>query len=300
MLKGLDEHWNYYGKSNSATYTHIPEGNYTLLVKAANKAGVWTQPFVLSTFSIATPYWRTIWFRLAVCLAIASLIYSIYWYRKRQRLQLENFRSRISSDLHDDVGSTLTTIIMMSAMAEQSGVSSNGNAQTWFNRIGNNAHDMMEKMRDIVWTINPSKDVVSEIIARMRQYAAQLLEPLNISYEFFIDENVYTLKPDFLNKRNIYLIFKEALNNAAKYAECTKIIIGLGAKSNLLEMSIADNGKGFDMNSPVEGNGLRNMKQRAAQLKGKLIIETACSKGTRITLLAPITRMRYFFTKQLW
>jgi ligand-binding sensor domain-containing protein len=299
MLEGWDDNWNYYGKNNSATYTHLPDGNYTLFVKAANSAGVWSQPYQLAQFSIATPYWRTTWFRLFICLVIFTAVYAIYWYRKRQRKQLENFRTRISSDLHDDVGSTLSTIIMMSAMAEQAGVSSGGNALGWFNRIGNNAREMMEKMRDIVWTINPSKDVVSEIITRMTQYAAQLLEPLNIAFEFSVEEKVYVLKPDFFNKRNIYLIFKEALNNAAKYAECTKIIIHLQAKGTHLEMNITDNGKGFDVNALAEGNGLHNMRQRAAQLKGKLIIESAPLKGTRIILKAPIARMGYFLRKQL-
>jgi signal transduction histidine kinase len=300
MLEGWDDNWNYYGKNNSATYTHLPDGNYTLFVKAANSAGVWSQPYQLAQFSIATPYWRTTWFRLFICLVIFTAVYAIYWYRKRQRKQLENFRTRISSDLHDDVGSTLSTIIMMSAMAEQAGVSSGGNALGWFNRIGNNAREMMEKMRDIVWTINPSKDVVSEIITRMTQYAAQLLEPLNIAFEFSVEEKVYVLKPDFFNKRNIYLIFKEALNNAAKYAECTKIIIHLQAKGTHLEMNITDNGKGFDVNALAEGNGLHNMRQRAAQLKGKLIIESAPLKGTQIILRAPIARMGYFLRKQLW
>jgi hypothetical protein len=298
MLQGLDDKWNFAGNTNSAIYTNLPEGKYTFMVKAANSSGSWSQPFKLAYFSIATPYWHTWWFRSAIVVMITAAIYAFYSYRKKQRLQVENIRTSISSDLHDDVGSTLTTIIMMSAMAERSGTNNDGNENNWMQNIGDNAKDMMDKMRDIVWAIKPSKEVVNEIITHMRQYAAQLLEPLDIPFEFLIHENVYMLKPDFLNKRNIYLIFKEALNNAAKYANCTKIFISLEVNSPYLEMSIADNGKGFDPGRSNEGNGLRNMKQRAEQLKGKLMIETARSKGTKVTVLIP-TRIRYFSFNRL-
>ncbi|HEY1869904.1 MAG TPA: two-component regulator propeller domain-containing protein, partial [Chitinophagaceae bacterium] len=298
QLKGFDKKMISLDNSRTVSYTNVPPGNYTLRVLASNNDGVWNKTGIELGVIITPPFWRAWWFELTVCFVVSAILFSFYRYRKNQRMQLENFRTRISSDLHDDVGSTLTTIIMMSAMAEHSTSENSNDAKTWLMRIGNNAREMIDKMRDIVWIINPSKDALSEIIIHMRQYAAQLFEPLDIAFEFSVHENVYLLNPDFLNKRNIYLIFKEALNNAAKYAQCTKIFISLEAISAHFEMHITDNGKGFDLNSAAEGNGLRNMKQRAEQLGGKLVIETAPSKGTKIILRAP-TRIRYFSLKRL-
>jgi signal transduction histidine kinase len=203
----------------------------------------------------------------------------------------------ISRDLHDDVGSTLTGIIMMSAIAEQSNEYKKEEAAAWLKRIGNTSREMMDNMRDIVWSINPSKDVMLEVVARMKQYAAQLFEAGDVRYFFDVDEKVFTLQLDFIYKRNIYLIFKEAVNNISKYAVCSELSIQLSIHDNKLEMKISDNGKGFDITQKESGNGLRNMEQRAKQIKGRLFIESAEGKGTQIKLIAPLTRIRYWQPK---
>ena len=184
----------------------------------------------------------------------------------------------------------------MSEMAEQSAQVKNEEV-SWLRRIGNNSKEMMDNMRDIVWSINPSKDVILEIVARMKQHAAQLLEPAGTAYFFEIDERIYSLHLDFIYKRNLYLIFKEALANASKYANCTEVKVRLLHKDSHLEMKISDNGKGFDPTVALEGNGLRNMQQRAIQIRGKLWIESAIGKGTSISFSVPVTRIRYFLPK---
>jgi nitrate/nitrite-specific signal transduction histidine kinase len=298
MLDGLDNHWNFIGKSHSASYTHIPKGNYTLLVKAANSDGVWTQPFQLAHFSISPPFWQTWWFYTLCILSLAAILYGLYRIRINKILAVQRIRNLISRDLHDDVGSTLTGIIMMSEIGENSAQAKTGEAESWLRRIGNNSREMMDNMRDIVWSVNPSKDVMAEVVARMKQYAAQLLEPIDTAYSFDIDQRVFTLHLDFIYKRNVYLIFKEALANASKYANCTEVRIQLSVKENNLKMMVRDNGKGFNVSEVALGNGLRNMHQRALQIKGKLVIESSAEKGTGVALTVPLTRIRYFLPKR--
>jgi two-component system, NarL family, sensor histidine kinase UhpB len=194
-------------------------------------------------------------------------------------------RKRISADLHDDVGSALSSIRIMSSVAENNPQQS----AEMVRRISESSQRMLENMSDIVWTENPDHDSFTDILARMIQYAAQILEPKNIRFKIVAGDEIGNMHLEAESRRNIYLIFKEAVNNLAKYSECTEASVVITGNSNSLTMKITDNGKGFEVNNETSGNGLRNMHRRAESSRGDLKVTSVAGKGTSVELQIPVT-----------
>lgn len=205
--------------------------------------------------------------------------------RARRMLELEQMRNHIARDLHDDIGSTLSSINIMSQLA----LRENGHAGNHLNKIASHSASMMEKMSDIVWSINPKNDSLEQVVTKMKEFSAEILEPKNIDYAFHIEETIYSMKLNAEKRKNIFLIFKEAVNNAAKYSEGTKVTISLSVKNQQLYLMVRDNGKGFNPGLGTTGNGLKNMEDRAVAMQGKLIRTSEPATGTNIQLEIPIT-----------
>lgn len=205
--------------------------------------------------------------------------------KTRRLVELERMRNTIARDLHDDIGSTLSSINIISQMAlkDVNGSSSN------FQRIAQHSSSMMESMSDIVWSINPNNDSPEQVISKMKEFAAEILDPLDIDYTFTGEENLHAVTLDAATRKNLLLIFKEAVNNAAKYSGASIITIHFNKQADTLEVAIQDNGKGFDAEVISSGNGLRNMKARATSLRGKLELKSSAGTGTAISLSIPIT-----------
>jgi len=201
-------------------------------------------------------------------------------YRTRQQLKLQTLRNKIASDLHDDVGSTLSSISIFSQMAQQQSKEVIPLLET----IEESSKKMLDAMADIVWTINPENDQFEKIILRMRSFAFELLGAKKIDFEFLAGDDVAKLKLPMDVRKNLYLIFKEATNNMVKYAEADKAMFTIKGEKNNLTMLIRDNGKGFDTNQSAKGNGLKNMKKRAEEIKGQLTIDSLPGNGTTIQL----------------
>jgi signal transduction histidine kinase len=147
----------------------------------------------------------------------------------------------------------------------------------------------MESMGDIVWAINPQNDTFEQIIFRMKEFIAEILEPLNINYAFEEEGNFSTIKLDIKKRKDFYLLFKEAINNAVKYSQCNTVNVKLVQSPQLLSLTIADDGKGFNEKLVKAGNGLANMRKRAASMEGSIDIKSELDKGTSIQLQVPIT-----------
>ena len=201
-------------------------------------------------------------------------------YRVRQQLKLQTLRNKIASDLHDDVGSTLSSISIFSQMAQQQSKEVIPMLET----IGESSRKMLDAMADIVWTINPENDQFEKIISRMKNFAYELLGAKNIDFEFVADDDVANFNVPMEVRKNLYLIFKEATNNMVKYAGANKAMFAIKGEKNSLTMMIKDNGKGFDLNKSTEGNGLRNMKKRANEIGAQLVIDSYPGNGTTIQL----------------
>lgn len=283
-LDGLDDRWNNTGSINSAIFTHLHEGNYKLLVKAANADGIWSAPAMLASFAIATPYWRTNAFRASIILFCAFIAYAFYVYRRKQHRKLAAVREHIARDLHDDVGSTLSSIRMTSALARKKISEDRNRAAELLDKINDSSARMTENMQDIVWAVNPANDSFERIIARMQQFAAQSFEAKNIELQFSAGEEMKSVKLPLQHRRDFYLIYKEAVNNVSKYSNAQHGMISLSKNHHILQLKIEDDGIGFREDAVLPGNGLRNMRDRAKKLNGSLHIHSEEGKGTTVIL----------------
>ena len=205
-------------------------------------------------------------------------------YRYRQNLRLLTIRNKIASDLHDDVGSTLSSISIFSQMAQQQ----SKDVIPMLETIGESSRKMLDAIADIVWTINPENDQFEKIIMRMRSFAYELLGAKNIDFEFIADDEVAKMKLPMNVRKNLYLIFKEATNNMVKYSGAGKALFTVKEEKNKLTMLIKDNGKGFDMQQASEGNGLKNMKKRAEDIGAFFSIDSSPSQGTKVQLILAV------------
>lgn len=227
-------------------------------------------------------------FMMTGAAVIALLVLAGAWLlynrnKMRHRMKELELRNRIAADLHDEVGSSLSSIHMLSQMASQKG----GAQQEILVRMSTNARETMDKMGDIVWMIKPGETEAGNLKQRMERFAYEVGISKNIEVALQLDE-LERLRLDMEQRRNIYLIFKEALNNAAKYSEAKKIDISCSGKNRELQLMIKDEGKGFDQTNNGKGNGLDNMSKRAAELGGWLKINSAAGNGTTVTLAMPL------------
>jgi signal transduction histidine kinase len=178
------------------------------------------------------------------------------------------------------VGSTLSSISIFSQMAQQQSKEVIPMLET----IEESSRKMLDAMADIVWTINPENDQFEKIILRMRSFAYELLGVSKIDFEFIADEDVAKIKLPMNVRKNLYLIFKEATNNMVKYSGADKAVFMITEEKNKLTMLIHDNGKGFDSGQSKEGNGLKNMKRRADEIRAQFKIDSYPGKGTSVQL----------------
>jgi signal transduction histidine kinase len=224
--------------------------------------------------------------------------YGFYRFRRRKRLQAQqemlNERLRISRELHDDIGSTLGSISIYSEVAKSRN-EKNESAEEALSKIGITSRELIDKMSDIVWSLNPNNESFEQLQNRMTAFLAMMLTPRNIVYRFEADEEAKKIQLTGEQRKNIFLIFKEAIYNIAKYAESKKVNIHLNMENNIFKMLIQDDGKGFDPLSFGEGrgevyngNGIKNMQARAEEMGARLHIISGTNAGTSVELTAPI------------
>jgi len=226
--------------------------------------------------------------------------YAFYRYRRFSRNKSEQKilreRLKISQDLHDNVGSTLSSISVFSKVAQVQGEQNNKEElQEVLGRISDTSNEMVSEMNDIVWAINPKNDSMERIIQRMESFAKPILATRNISFNLSYEPSILLAHLDMDKRKNFYLIYKEAITNAFKYSGCSKINAGISNSNRHLELTIKDNGVGFDVQREIavdkltlSGNGLRNMKARAEEMKGELEVNSISGEGTEIKLGFPI------------
>ena len=289
MLEGYDDHWSNPVSSNSVNYASLPPGDYNFKVIASNAMGVWSKEPASFQFRITIPFYRRAWFIFG-CVALAAFLFYLFRVeRLKQRYEVEKLRLRIARDLHDDIGSALGSINLMSETANRklSNAASKEEAAVAFKKISHFAHSTLESMDDIIWSINPDKDKFGDLILRMREFVIPLLEENNIEFDFKVNADDYT-KLSMNLRRNLFLIFKEAIFNIAKHSGCSRVNIKIEIINKRLFMRVDDNGKGFDPTTPTQRNGLKNMQERAVLLAGKLRIDTMKGRGTSLVFECPI------------
>ena len=268
-----------------AGYTNLDAGEYTFKVRASNNDGLCgnDSPTAIK-LNITPPFWITWWFRSLLVLTIVGILYGLYHYRMQELIRLQKLRNHIASDLHDEIGSTLNSISILSSVATQQA----GKSLPALDQIGENSRSVVESMNDIVWTINPANDSFEKILIRMRSFAHQVMKGKQIEYRFEADENLDALSLPMIMRKNFYLIFKEATINLAKYSSATQALFAIASKNRQLQLSIRDNGIGFDRGLSSSGNGIKNMQRRAEEIHAALKIESAPGEGTCIELTLKI------------
>ncbi len=288
QLQGFDNNWHPAGNQTTQAFTSLAPGSYTFLVRSSNAANVRSNGYATVKFIVLPPFYLTWWFMAAVVLMLGGLAYAFYRYRLQQGLAVEKIRTRIATDLHDDIGATLSSISFYSEAVKQKLRDDQAGTESILEKMGETSRSMVGNMSDIVWAINPVNDAAGSLFKRMYNYAADLCQLKNVQLQFDHDSSMEKKILDIESRKNIYLVFKEAVNNALKYSECSGIKISMSMQHKQFTMSVHDNGKGFDVEETRAGNGLANMKMRAAELNGKLEIVSSAAGGTHIELVCPI------------
>ena len=290
-IEGLDAPWSDWSSTNSVTFSALPSGNYVLHVES-NTGGELHYPF-----EIITPFHKTGWFRLLVlagCILLGISIQYIANRIKQNRIKLiertrreeqNRVRQRTAEDFHDEVGNKLTRINVLANVLKNK-IQMTPETQRIIGQIEENTAELYSGTKDILWSLKPSNDGLYEILHRIRDFGGELFQDTDIDFVFLgTDMRWQDYKMPMDVSRNLIMIFKEALNNTLKYSKATKVTLDIRIKMrNVLQLTLRDNGEGFDMQNVKRGHGIDNMYVRAKRIKGRFYIDSRPGKGTIINL----------------
>jgi signal transduction histidine kinase/ligand-binding sensor domain-containing protein len=282
-LEGAESSWSTFSDRQFVEYPSLMHRKYVFHVRAKYLDGE-TGPETLLQFVIRPEFYQTPWFYFFIIVLLLFATYLIYRYRLAHALKMEKMRTRIAADLHDDIGSTLSSISIMSELIAGDRNIAGNHTRDMVSKIGINSRTMLNAMDDIIWSVNPKNDRFTNLELRLKEFAIPLFEPKGTKISFDIDESIQQIKMDMDQRRNIYLIAKEALNNAAKYSEATLVSVCITITHQYIKINVEDNGKGFDPNASTNRNGLANMERRSKQMGALFSIESHINKGTLISL----------------
>ncbi len=288
-LIGTEHQWHPPTSENSITYGSLQPGEYTFEVRAVTGDGVISEVPARLSFTIASPFWKVWWFILIVNVLIIGLFAIVYFYRVRQVLKVERMRTRIATDLHDDIGSTLSSISIFSEMVRREIEQVAPKSSHILHRIGESSRSMLDAMDDIVWTINPGNDRLENLALRIREFATEMFEASNYSFDINIPEKLSNIKLPMETRKNIFLIAKEAVNNIVRHSLCTHASVLMREQGGELELLLQDNGVGIPKEILSSSNGLKNLERRAKEIGGTLSVASTENKGTLISLRVKIT-----------
>ena len=242
-------------------------------------------------FTIKLLQWQQAWFLplvyFLVLLLVSGIVYLFAMYKFRQQIRLQKVRNEIASDLHDDVGSTLSNISFLGEMAKIKLAKKPEEVLPILERIMEESKEMVQTMRGMVWTIHPDNDRAVDFIDKIRAFATEMLQNREIVLQFsneVPEAQLLTIE----QQRNLFLIFKELIHNIAKHSAATRVTVSFKKHEHWLWAKVTDNGQGYDTTQISEGNGLRNLQQRITQLEGKMEIESGVGKGTVTKMMIPL------------
>jgi len=285
-LKGSnDTTWSHASNSHSVQYASLAPGHYQFQVRMLGWNGHYG-PATSFLFTVNPPYWKRWWFYLLIVVLLSVTLYRLYRYRIEQLLRVQKVRNTIATDLHDDIGSTLTNISILSELSKKN-LEQPQTAKEFLQRITEESVASQQALDDIIWSVNSRNDNIQELQARMRRYAGELFEGDSIICEFSVD-NTETSRLNMEQRRDVYLVFKECLNNIHKHAAAKNVCMKIAVTDGVLNMEIQDDGKGFDDGLTIQGNGLQNMRTRVAKWNGDFRITSGSAVGTRIEVKMPV------------
>jgi signal transduction histidine kinase len=307
-LEGFNEEWVQAGNSHTATYTNLDPGDYVFKVRASNSSGIWNETGTALKIKISTPPWLSWYAWLLYCCVGAGAVYLFLRYRidkatmaikveaqieKARAEEREEFRKNSAADFHDEAGNKITKITLFTEMARAE-INDKQQLENYLKKIQLNTAELSSGMRDFLWVMDSQRDTLYETITRLKDFGEAILTETGIRF------TVSGMNPASRQiilpmkiRRAILQIFKEAMNNCAKHASASDVILEIKVAENEIEMVLRDNGKGFDPDEERDKNhyGLKIMQERALKIGANLDIRTLKNKGTTISLICKIPQV---------
>lgn len=287
-LAGANENWSSPTATRKIHFANLSPGRYRLQIRAIDAEGIATPTPATVSFRILPPFWRQWWFLLGVGLLAASAGVLLHRLRLKRALELERVRTRIATDLHDDIGASLSQVSILSEVVRRQVGDTFPSASRSLEQIADTARQLMDSMRDIVWAINPKRDRAADLVQRMRRFASDTFSAKDVEFRFDAPANGHDRRLDIELRRQVFLIFKEAVNNAARHSGCSTAEVRFHMNGRNLELDVRDDGCGFEPGSVGNGHGLPSMRQRARSLGGSFSIESKHHAGTALHLHVPL------------
>jgi signal transduction histidine kinase/ligand-binding sensor domain-containing protein len=299
-LEGAERQWRDIGEQRLVGYGPLPPGKYRFRVLAGNNNGVWNEQGATLAFAVLPYFWETWWFKLALMacaftgigLMVALAQRRRYRYKlerlERQR-EMERERTRIARDLHDDLGTSLTQISMLSALANREQTPSS-EVKAIIHQVRGCAGEMVTALDEIVWAVNPKNDSLAELFNYLNHFAEQFFRPSGIRCRFEIPSQLPSHLVPAETRHHLFLAFKEAINNAARHSGCTRVLVRVEIHPKEAAISVEDNGHGFDKQDASShrlGNGLANMQQRLSAVGGYTEVQSIPGQGTTLVFHIP-------------
>jgi signal transduction histidine kinase len=300
-LEGHETAWTEAGNTRVAYYNKVPPGNYRFHVIAGNEDGVWNETGGVLDVTVQPQFWQTWWFRTAASLCLVGIVVAVVRYlstqKLRRRLQLleqqealEKERFRIARDLHDQLGANLTQVALLSEMAEAD-KHSPAEIESHAQQISQAARETTRSLDEIVWAVNPSNDTLEGLVNYVCKYAQEYLALAGLRYRAEVPAQlpVVNIPPEV--RHNVFLAFKEAVNNVVKHAQASEVRVRLQLQPGNFALSIEDNGRGMgglDASAVQTRNGLRNMKKRMDDIGGRFEVGAASERGIIVRLTVPV------------
>jgi ligand-binding sensor domain-containing protein len=282
-VEGLYDRWISVDANNRVVkFTNLDAGKYKLRVKGSNNDGIWGETEKSITIIITPPYWETWWFRVIVVILILLLIFLFYEIRLNKLLGIEHTRSKIARNLHDEVGGTLSSIqYFVRAMEKEIGGNLSQNFKKYLNLIMKSSADAQEKIKDLIWTVNPDEDGLGKFFVKFNRYTSDLLDSKGINYNIELPSGNISKSISMEKRQHLWCICKETIMNIVKHSQCKNVEIKFRYNGKALDLLIEDDGIGFNESEKIYHNGLINIKNRAEALKAIYKLTTEVDKGTK-------------------
>ncbi|MDX2043623.1 MAG: two-component regulator propeller domain-containing protein [Acidobacteriota bacterium] len=300
-LEGADADWSAPTDQRRISYANLSGGDYRFLVRALGANGLVSETAATISFTILPLFYLRWWFIALVAVALAAVLFGFERIRVARLLEIERVRMRIATDLHDDIGSGLSRIAILSEVIRQRIGTGDLRVGQQIASINGASQELVDAMSDIVWAINPQKEHLTDLAHRCRRFASDMLSARNIEFRFRAPDEENNLRLGAELRREVYLIFKECINNLARHSQATLAEIDLDANRRWLTLTVKDNGCGFDVaatrngasDADGDGNGLPSIQLRAKRLGGSLEINSATGQGTTVILRVPMNQRHW-------
>jgi ligand-binding sensor domain-containing protein/signal transduction histidine kinase len=282
------ENWSSPRLERTVNYAALASGSYRFLVKAVNSEGMESAAPAEIDFQVLPPFWRRWWFEGLALSALAGIVYFMHRYRVAQMIAIERMRMAIATDLHDDIGASLSQIAVLSEVARA------GGREEPLQKVAALARELVDSMSDVVWSIRSEPAGIDSLVRRMREFSYDLLVSQAIGFELRTPAEAAKVELSLQARRQIFLIYKECIHNAARHSHCSRVVTELKVEDGEVLLSVTDDGVGLDGSAPTPrvrgGAGLPSMRQRAESLGGDIRFHSAPGQGCTVSVRLPLRR----------